>query len=168
MQNPSKFETDVPFGPIDATYSPSERMRQTINGIAELEGLPFRFWAAKTLYVNLSSIAPCQDAEQVVFSVVDAAVAGDEPTDGAYQIVFDETGNLAGVAHEDDDDQEASKPEEVDRLIYEIIRQSSVADRRDALTELATLCAISSENEAVGDRLNESRFWSISQTEGGQ
>ena len=156
MTQTSKFDLNIDPGPIDPTYQPSGNMLATINAIAGLEDISFRFWAAKTLYVNMSSVFPCGDAEEVVMFVVDDAIEEGEPTDGAYQLILDDAGYVGGVGYED---EAPDQPCEYDRLIFEIVRQSDAAARRAGLIELATLSAITEENAGRGDRLAECCFW---------
>lgn len=152
----SRFDVGIDPGPIDATYSPSDDMLATIDAIAGLEDIAFRFWAAKTLYVNMSSVFPCDDAEEVVTFVVDDAIEEGEPTDGAYQLILDDAGYIGGVGYED---EAPDQPRDDDRLIFEIVRQPDAAARRAGLIELATLSAITEENAGRGDRLVACRFW---------
>lgn len=156
MTQTSNIDLNIDPGPIDPTYQPSGDMLATINAIAGLEDITFRFWAAKTLHVNMSSVFPCDDAEAVVTFVVDDAIEEGEPTDGAYQLIIDDAGYICGVGYEDLDPQE---PCEYDRLIFEIARQPDAAARRAGLIEVATLSAITEENAGRGERLAECRFW---------
>lgn len=158
----SKFDLDIDPGPVEATYTPSADMLETIDAIAALEDVAFRFWAASTVFTNMSSITPCRDAEDVVMFVVNDAIEDGDPTDGHYQLILDDTGQIAGVAHEDETPDE---PCEYDRLIFEIVRQAEAADRRSGLAELATLSAITEENDGNCERLTECRYWAADNPE---
>jgi hypothetical protein len=151
----SKFDLDVDPGPIDVTYSPSEDMLATIEGIAEHDDLSFRFWAAQTLFVNMTMVTPCGDAEEVVTFIVDDAIEEGEPTDGAYQLILDDAGHIVGVGY---DDEVVHEPCECDQLIFEIVRQVDVTARYAGLVQLATLSAVTEENGLAGERLAECRF----------
>jgi uncharacterized protein YqfA (UPF0365 family) len=147
----SKFDLDIDPGPINATYSPSEAMLETIHAIAQIADLPFRFWAAKTLFVNMSTLTPCSDAEEVVISVVGLAIKKGQPTDSQHQIVLDDVGQLQGVVSEDQLDE----PEEFDVITFEIVNQPTVEVRKAELVRLAVCSAFTDENIEPGDTKGE-------------
>ena len=97
----SKYDFDVDPGSIDEAYAPSEDLLATIDGIAGAGDLAFRFWAGMTLIVNLSSVFPCADAEDVATFVVDDALGEGEPTDGHYLLATNENVQISGVIYED-------------------------------------------------------------------
>ena len=155
MTTSTKFDLDVDPGPIDPTYTPSEKMLVTINNIANHDDIAFRFWAAMTLYVNMSTLFPCADAEDVVVFVVDDAVEEGEPTDSNYGLVVGENGQISGVSSAEFD---ADEPDEDERLVFEIMRQPEASARRAALIDLATRSAITHENISRGDSVPASPY----------
>ncbi len=148
----SNYDRDVDPGPIDETYAPSEDLLATIDGIAEAGDLAFRFWAGMTLFVNLSSVFPWSDAEDVITFVINDALGGGEPTDGHYQLVTDENDQISGVVYED---CEPASPDEDHHLVFDIVSHPDTEVRRAALMKLATLVALTEENEAVGGGFDE-------------
>lgn len=152
----SRFDVGIDPGPIDATYTPTPDMLATIDAIAALDDIAFRFWAAKTVFMNLSSVFPCDDAEEVVTFVVNEAIENGGPTDGHYQLILDSAGYIEGVRYEDD---APNLPCEYDRLIFEIVRQPAASDRRTGLIELATLSALTEQNANLERGLEECRYW---------
>lgn len=148
----SKYDFDVDPGPIDEAYTPSEELLATIAGIAEASDLAFRFWAGMTLVVNLSSVFPCADAEDVVTFVVDEALGGGEPTDGHYQLVTDENRQISGVIYEN---CEPTPPDEDEQMIFDIVSHQDLEVRRAALIKFATMVALTEENQAGSGGFDE-------------
>lgn len=151
MTTASKFDFDVDPGHLDVSYRPTSGLRAVINAIARLDDIEFRFWAAMTLYVNMSSVFPCADAEDVVISVLSDALERGTPPDHSYALVM-EHGHIAGVAH---DSGTAFEPDEDDQMIFNIVAQSDVEKRSEDLVKLAASAAITEENMAHEGRADQ-------------
>lgn len=150
-----RFDLDIDPGPIETDYDPSGAMLSLIDSIAALEGLEFRFWCAKTLATNMSSVIPLADAEDVVLHVVAAALEQGAPTDGAYFVHVDRRQNLVAVQHDDD----VFPPEEFDRVIFAAIDLPDEQARQIALRQLTLTTALDKDYDVLASALTMFKTW---------
>lgn len=137
-------------------YRPTGHMLQLIDEIAKADDLALRFWAAKNLH--LETFAGGGGAFAIgdaVAGIADCVSAG-EPNDDDHQLVLGPGGKLIGVRFNDEDPEDA---DDVDRLIYEIVRQPDAEVRCEGLLELVVLSLDMTEAEPFGGALSQSRFW---------
>lgn len=157
---PSEFDLDIDPSPDPETYEVSELMYELIQGIAESTDLQFRFWAAMSLAHGMSSHSPPEEAEFVVGYVVEDALDDNEPADGDYRLVLDGTGEITGVRDQDGD---TDPPDDISRVVFEIVRLPDAKARQDALVELAQLAAAMQANPEIDQAIKSSRCWAAAQ-----
>ena len=150
------FDLDVPYGPMDQDYSASDVLVDVMFAVAELDDEAFRFWCAMTTATNFLSIAPCEDAEEVVVHVIGEAMAYETPIDQSYRPVVDATGRLTAVLNDDDDQHPA---DEWETLCFAIIKVVDLDARTSALIELAEVCAQTEVNAARPDAIAAHSLW---------
>lgn len=150
------FDIDVPFGLIDADYNASDVLVDVLIEVADLDDLQFRFWCAMVMATNLSTLTPCDDAEQVVVDVIGEAFAYDGPIDQSYRPVLDASGQMAGVLNDAGDQHPA---DDWEALCFAIASLTDVDARASALVELAEVCALTEANEAKTDPITTHSLW---------
>ena len=137
-------------------YRPTEEMSQLIDEIAATDDLALRFWAAKNLHLETFADGGGAFAIEDAVAEIASCVSAGEPNDADHQLVLGPCGELTGVRLNDEDPEDA---DDVDRLIYEIVRQSEAEVRRGGLLELVVLSLDMTEAEPFGGPLTQSRFW---------
>lgn len=150
-------DTDIVNDPPQSgAYGFSEAMLNLINQIAEADDVALRFWATKNLHLETFAGGGGAFAIEDAVAGIGECVSAGEPNDEDHELVLDQAGTIVGTRSFA---AEPDEPDDVDRLIYAIIREPEISVRLEGLIELVALSLVMTEAEPFGGPLKQSRFW---------